>query len=52
MHNGSNTLNYALIWLAPKRNFAAMAVTNSGEGFEVCDATITLLIERILQPKV
>lgn len=51
MHNGSNRLNYALIWLAPKRNFAVMAVTNSGEGFEVCDATVTLLIERILQQK-
>lgn len=27
-HNGSNTLNYALVWVAPKRNLALMAVTN------------------------
>lgn len=27
-HHGSNTLNYALVWMAPKRNLALMAVTN------------------------
>lgn len=29
-HNGSNTLWFASIWLAPKKNFALMAATNLG----------------------
>lgn len=29
-HNGSNTLNYAVVWMAPKRNLAFMAATNIG----------------------
>jgi hypothetical protein len=47
MHNGSNTLNYAVIWLAPKRNFAALVATNVGDGFEVCDAAASLLIQEV-----
>jgi CubicO group peptidase (beta-lactamase class C family) len=47
MHNGSNTLNYAVIWLAPKRNFAALETTNVGDGFEVCDAAASLLIQEV-----
>ena len=30
MHNGSNTMNYCVIWMAPKRKFAAIAVSNIG----------------------
>ena len=30
MHNGSNTMNYCVIWMAPKRRFAAIAVSNAG----------------------
>lgn len=30
MHNGSNTMNYCVIWIAPKRKFAAIAVSNIG----------------------
>jgi hypothetical protein len=29
-HAGSNTMNYAVIWLAPKRDFAVLVVTNQG----------------------
>ena len=29
-HNGSNTLWYAVTWLAPKRNFAVMVMCNQG----------------------
>ncbi|MCT7957322.1 serine hydrolase domain-containing protein [Laspinema palackyanum] len=29
-HNGTNTLNYAVVWMAPQRDFAIMAVTNIG----------------------
>ena len=30
MHNGSNTMWYASIWLAPSRNFAILAAANHG----------------------
>lgn len=30
MHNGSNTMNYCVIWMAPNRKFAAIAVPNTG----------------------
>jgi CubicO group peptidase (beta-lactamase class C family) len=30
-HTGSNTLNFAEMWIAPKINFAAVAVTNIGD---------------------
>ncbi len=29
-HAGSNTMNYAVVWVAPKRDFAFLAVTNQG----------------------
>ena len=29
-HAGSNTMNYAVIWVAPKKDFAVLAVTNQG----------------------
>ncbi len=45
-HHGSNTLNFASIWLAPKIKFAAMAITNIGgeSGEKACDETIQALI--------
>lgn len=30
MHNGSNTLWFAVVWIAPERNFALLACTNVG----------------------
>lgn len=29
-HTGSNTMNFAVVWMAPKKDFAALAVTNTG----------------------
>lgn len=29
-HNGSNTMNHALIWLRPEQNFGALVLCNSG----------------------
>lgn len=29
-HTGSNTISYAVVWLAPKLDFAALVVTNQG----------------------
>lgn len=31
-HNGTNTTNYAVMWLAPKRNFGVVICTNAGGG--------------------
>lgn len=36
MHNGSNTMNYAVMWLAPRRNLAVVACTNAdGDGVDM-----------------
>lgn len=45
-HNGSNTLWYATVWIAPGRGFAVLAVTNSGgdEAAKATDATAAALI--------
>ncbi|MDF3057591.1 MAG: penicillin-binding protein beta-lactamase class [Rariglobus sp.] len=50
MHTGSNTLFYAVIWIAPGRKFAAVALCNYGgpEGFEECDEAIAFLIKKHL----
>ncbi len=29
-HNGSNTMNHSVTWLAPEKGFALLACTNSG----------------------
>jgi CubicO group peptidase (beta-lactamase class C family) len=29
-HNGSNTMNYAIVWVAPRKDFALLAMTNQG----------------------
>ena len=31
-HAGSNTMNYAVVWMAPKRDFAVLVTTNEGGG--------------------
>lgn len=51
-HNGSNTMNYCVTWVAPKRGFAVLATTNfagtpaAGRG---CDAVASALIQRHLK---
>jgi hypothetical protein len=49
-HTGSNTLFYSVIWIAPGRKFAAVALCNYGgeEGFAKCDEAIAFLIKKHL----
>ena len=49
-HAGSNTLWFAVIWLAPKRNAAFLAAANCGGGhaFRACNDAIGAMIERFL----
>ncbi len=49
-HNGSNTMNYTVIWLAPDKRFAAVAACNidSSIGAKACDDAASYLIEKFL----
>jgi CubicO group peptidase (beta-lactamase class C family) len=46
-HNGSNTMWYSSVWIAPARNFALLAVTNIGgkKGEEGSDQAIQALMK-------
>jgi len=49
-HSGSNTMSYAVVWMAPKRNFAVLVASNQGGG-EVekgCDEACWTLIKEFL----
>ena len=50
-HNGTNTMNYAVIWLAPKKKAAFIALTNCGqnEAAKVCDKIIGSMIKKHLE---
>ena len=47
-HNGSNTKNFVVMWVAPERDFAVVAATNTfGPDVEkACDEAVGLLIRR------
>jgi len=49
-HAGSNSMNYAVAWLAPKKKFAALAATNcAGESAtKACDEVAAAMIGRHL----
>jgi CubicO group peptidase (beta-lactamase class C family) len=49
-HAGSNRMFYTVLWIAPERDFAAMAMCNSGhqDAHEVCDRVIGHLIRSYL----
>ncbi len=49
-HAGSNSMNYCVVWVAPLKNFAVMAATNSGgEGVsEGLDKVCSTMIKRFL----
>lgn len=49
-HNGSNTLNYATAWIAPKIKFAAVSATNIGgdSGQKACDDAIQAAIKKFV----
>jgi CubicO group peptidase (beta-lactamase class C family) len=46
MHAGDNTLNHALVWMAPKRDFAVLVCANQGgeQAAAACDAAAGALI--------
>jgi CubicO group peptidase (beta-lactamase class C family) len=46
-HSGSNTMNYATVWVAPGRDFAILVCTNQGgDGAAMaCDAAVGALIQ-------
>jgi len=45
-HAGSNTMNFCVAWVAPKRDFAVLIATNIGgeSAAEACDAAASALI--------
>jgi CubicO group peptidase (beta-lactamase class C family) len=47
-HNGTNTMNYAVVWMSPKQGFAVVAACNQGgdRAAAACDDVCSLLIER------
>jgi CubicO group peptidase (beta-lactamase class C family) len=49
-HAGSNTLNFALVWIAPKIKFAALACTNIGgdSGQTASDEAIQAVIKKFV----
>ena len=50
MHNGSNTMWYVVMWLAPARNFAVIAATNvaGSDAEEGCDDAASAMIGKWL----
>src|SRR5208282_1041795 len=48
MHNGSNTMWYLVMWLAPQKDFAVIAATNTGVGdtFTGCDDVAAAMIDK------
>lgn len=50
MHNGSNTMWYVVMWLAPERDFSVVAATNiAGDDAEKgCDEAVSMMIKRWL----
>jgi len=52
MHNGSNTMWYVVMWLAPERNFSVVAATNIGGSgaTQGCDEAASCMIKKWLMP--
>lgn len=52
-HVGSNTQNFAIVWMAPAKDFAVLVMTNQGGGetFNACDATAAALIQHFTQKR-
>jgi CubicO group peptidase (beta-lactamase class C family) len=50
MHNGSNTMWYIVMWLAPKKNFAVIAATNIAgpDAEQGCDDACVAMIHKWL----
>jgi CubicO group peptidase (beta-lactamase class C family) len=50
-HAGSNLQNFAIVWMAPAKDFAVLIMTNQGDTFDACDATAAALIAHFSQAK-
>ncbi|HYV95935.1 MAG TPA: serine hydrolase domain-containing protein [Gemmatimonadaceae bacterium] len=50
-HAGSNTMNFCVVWLAPEKGFAVLAVTNQGgaQAQAATDAAVGALIQRYVR---
>jgi len=50
-HAGSNTQNYAVAWLAPAKDFAALVMTNQGgdRAAKACDEAASTMIREFLK---
>jgi CubicO group peptidase (beta-lactamase class C family) len=44
-HTGSNTMNMAVVWMAPARDFAVLVVCNQGDRDKACDDAAWKLIQ-------
>lgn len=53
MHAGSNLKNYAVVWLAPLRDFAVLVATNQGNGGaeKAVDEAAGALVRRFLETR-
>ncbi|MBV9864338.1 MAG: serine hydrolase [Abitibacteriaceae bacterium] len=51
MHAGSNNMNYAVVWMAPLKNFAVLAATNQGGdgAAQACDEVAAAMIGKFLK---
>jgi CubicO group peptidase (beta-lactamase class C family) len=49
-HAGSNTMNFAVVWMAPERDFAVLVASNQGGGDvgKACDEACSTLIRKFL----
>jgi CubicO group peptidase (beta-lactamase class C family) len=49
-HTGSNTMSFAVVWMAPKRDFAVLVASNQGAGdvAKGCDEAVWMLINEFL----
>jgi CubicO group peptidase (beta-lactamase class C family) len=54
-HAGSNTQNYAIVWIAPAKDFAVLVMTNQADTeqntFKACDQTAVALIQWLARKK-
>jgi CubicO group peptidase (beta-lactamase class C family) len=49
-HQGTNGMNFAVVWMAPKCDFAVLVVSNQGKGevAKACDEAVWTLIKKFL----
>jgi hypothetical protein len=47
LHNGSNTMNFATVWVAPKRDRVFLVCTNQGgdKAQQACDEVVGALLK-------